>query len=274
MTCTGGTVAVEEDSNNNVTSLTIQNGSLKMNNAVSTSANFNIKKDCSVTLDDVEVTATGSVLFPQGNAANVTVRNSTITTTGVYGIGTNAATVDNYKVVITVENSTINMEASDGDSCGLIINVAGTMNVSDTTVNGQRQAAIVRAGTANFVDCTLNAKPVKLSWVGESMYTGSWGSGDEVPYGALIVGNQTSNSYLADAIVTLENCDLSVAAVSEDEAFKVFAIYAIRLNNDSCKTEITATGINNITGTVLNYLNTATISGVNESVTDTETSEN
>lgn len=266
---------VNKDSQEYVTAdVTIQNGTVEAYNTTYATANFNIAKDSSLTLDNVDVEATGSVLYPQGDAANVTVRNSTITTSGVYGIATNAATTDNHNVVITVENSTINMNASDGDSCGLMINVAGTMNVSDTTVNGQRQAAIVRAGTASFTNCTLNSDPVKLSWVTESMYTGSWGSGDEVPYGALIVGNQTSNSYLADAIVTLENCDLSVAAVTEDDAFKVFAIYAIRLNNDSYKTEITATGINNITGTVLNYQNTATISGVNESVTDTETSEN
>ena len=266
---------VNKDSQEYVTAdVTIQNGTVEAYNTTYATANFNIAKDSSLTLDNVDVEATGSVLYPQGDAANVTVRNSTITTSGVYGIATNAATTDNHNVVITVENSTINMNASDGDSCGLMINVAGTMNVSDTTVNGQRQAAIVRAGTASFTNCTLNSDPVKLSWVTESMYTGSWGSGDEVPYGALIVGNQTSNSYLADAIVTLENCDLSVAAVTEDDAFKVFAIYAIRLNNDSYKTEIKATGINNITGTVLNYQNTATISGVNESVTDTETSEN
>ena len=252
------------------TSLTIRNGKLQLNNATYTTANFAVETGCSLTLENVDVNATGSVLFPSGDAASVTVKNSTITTTGVYGIGTNAADTNNYSVVITVENSTINMEASDGDSCGLIINVAGTMNVSDTTVNGQRQAVIVRAGTASFTNCTLNSKPVKLSWVTGSMYTGSWGSGDEVPYGALIVGNQTSNSYLADAIVTLENCDLSVAAVTEDDTFKVFAIYAIRLNNGSYKTEITATGVNNITGTVLNYNNTATISGVSESDIGTE----
>ena len=255
-------VNVTADQEGTLTSLTIRNGKLQLNNATYTTANFAVETGCSLTLENVDVNAKGSVLFPSGDAASVTVRNSTITTTGVYGIGTNAATTDNYKVVITVENSTINMEASDGDSCGLIINVAGTMNVSDTTVNGQRQAAIVRAGTASFTNCTLNSEPVKLSWVTESMYTGSWGSGDEVPYGALIVGNQTSNSYLADAIVTLENCDLSVAAVTEDDAFKVFAIYAIRLNNDNYKTAITATGENNITGTVLNYSNTATISGL------------
>lgn len=239
-------------SDGNNASLTISNGNLDIKSVKSTISAFNITTGCSMTLDDVEVTATGSVLFPQGDAASVTVRNSTITTSGVYAVGTNAATTDNYKVVITVENSTINMEASDGDSCGLMINVAGTMNVSDTTVNGQRQAVIVRAGTATFTNCTITAQPTKLS-DGEHKFsmidnTHNWGDGNRVAYGALIVGNQTSNSYLADAIVTVTGGSITCnpATGLEDNAY---ALYAVRMNNDY-ETQVSISNTTTVTGVV------------------------
>lgn len=244
-------VVVSASDGNNA-SLTIRNGNLDIKSVISTIGAFNITTGCSMTLDDVEVTATGSVLFPQGDAASVTVRNSTITTSGVYAVGTNAVTVDNYDVVITVKNSTINMNASDSDSCGLMINVAGTMNVSDTTVNGQRQAVIVRAGTATFTNCTITAQPTKLP-DGEHKFsmidaTHNWGDGNRVAYGALIVGNQTSNSYRANAIVTVTGGSITCnpATGLEDNAY---ALYAVRMNNDY-ETQVSISNTTTVTGVV------------------------
>lgn len=263
-------VVVSASDGNNA-SLTIRNGNLDIKSVISTIGAFNITTGCSMTLDDVEVTATGSVLFPQGDAASVTVRNSTITTSGVYAVGTNAVTVDNYDVVITVKNSTINMNASDSDSCGLMINVAGTMNVSDTTVNGQRQAVIVRAGTATFTNCTITAQPTKLP-DGEHKFsmidaTHNWGDGNRVAYGALIVGNQTSNSYRAGAIVTVTGGSITCnpATGLEDNAY---ALYAVRMNNDY-ETQVSISNTTTVTGVVASKKDATgslTLTGITETV--------
>lgn len=253
---------VVESNGETLSNITFKNGNLVLGNTTYTSANINILTGCSITVDTVNVTAKGSVLFPQGDAASVTVKDSTITTTGAYAVSTNAATTDNYNVVINISGTEINMNASNGDSCGLMINVAGTMNVSDTTVNGQRQAAIVRAGTACFDSCALISTPEKLDWVGKNMYSGTWGTGNEVPYGALIAGNQTSNSYLANADVTLIDCTLTTNGGEETGDFQVFAIYALRLNNDTYTTTVTGRGTNTITGRILNYNKTATLTNI------------
>lgn len=87
--------------------LTICNGTVRAKNLPNgTYALFNIKKDSSISLNAVTLDTNGAALFPQGDAASVTVSNSTIKG-GVYAVGTNAAASDNYNVRITLENSTL-----------------------------------------------------------------------------------------------------------------------------------------------------------------------
>ena len=264
------TSVVLEKSGDAATALTIKNGTLNLNNHTGANAAINIKTDSSIVLEDLTVNSTATVLYPQGDAASVTVDNCDITTSGAYAIATNAATVDNYNVVISVSGGSITMEAADNDSAALCLNVAGTMNVTGTAIKGQRQAVIVRAGTATFTGCNISSNSTPLSWVNESMYTGTWGSGNEVPYGALIVGNQTASTYAADANVTLTDCEISATSASEQsDVFKFFAVYAIRQNNDSFKTSITATGTEVITGTVEKLGENVSITGL--TVTGEET---
>lgn len=210
LTVSGANASVVlEKSGDASTALTIKNGTLNLNNNTGANAAINIKTDSSIVLKDLTVNSTATVLYPQGDAASVTVDNCDITTSGAYAIATNSATVDNYNVVISVSGGSITMNAADNDSTALCLNVAGTMNVTGTVITGQRQAVIVRAGTATFTGCTISSNSSPLSWVNESMYTGTWGSGNEVPYGALIVGNQTASTYAADANVTLTDCEIS-----------------------------------------------------------------
>lgn len=261
------TSVVLEKSGDAATALTIKNGTLNLNNHTGANAAINIKTDSSIVLEDLIIESTATVLYPQGDAASVTVDNCNITTSGAYAIATNAATVDNYNVNITVSGSTITMTSQD--SAALCLNVAGTMNVTDTTINGQRQAVIVRAGTAAFTGCTISSNSTPLDWVNESMYTGTWGSGNEVPYGALIVGNQTASTYAADANVTLTGCEISATGTSEQsDVFKFFAVYAIRQNN-SFSTVIKATDTEVITGTVEKLGENVSITGL--TVTGEET---
>ena len=195
-------------------SLTIQNGNLvskPQENPTVTA--FNIQSGSSIKLDNVTYDCTGSALYPQGNAAKVTVIDSTITA-DVYAVATNAGQTDNYDVVIDLKDSTFQArlpsELSKGDSCPVMINIPGKLTMDSCTVIGGRQGVLVRGGTAKIsnTDIQLNATYID----GKDKYLdGNWGSGNEVPMAALVVGNR-SNAYNYPTDCTLSN--VTVTATS------------------------------------------------------------
>ena len=195
-------------------SLTIQNGNLvskPLENPTVTA--FNIQSGSSIKLDNVTYDCTGSALYPQGNAAKVTVIDSTITA-DVYAVATNAGQTDNYDVVIDLKDSTfqarLRSELSKGDSCPVMINIPGKLTMDSCTVIGGRQGVLVRGGTAKIsnTDIQLNATYID----GKDKYLdGNWGSGNEVPMAALVVGNR-SNAYNYPTDCTLSN--VTVTATS------------------------------------------------------------
>ena len=195
-------------------SLTIQNGNLvskPLENPTVTA--FNIQSGSSIKLDNVTYDCTGSALYPQGNAAKVTVIDSTITA-DVYAVATNAGQTDNYDVVIDLKDSTFQArlpsELSKGDSCPVMINIPGKLTMDSCTVIGGRQGVLVRGGTAKIsnTDIQLNATYID----GKDKYLdGNWGSGNEVPMAALVVGTR-SNAYNYPTDCTLSN--VTVTATS------------------------------------------------------------
>ena len=195
-------------------SLTIQNGNLvskPLENPTVTA--FNIQSGSSIKLDNVTYDCTGSALYPQGNAAKVTVIDSTITA-DVYAVATNAGQTDNYDVVIDLKDSTFQArlpsELSKGDSCPVMINIPGKLTMDSCTVIGGRQGVLVRGGTAKIsnTDIQLNATYID----GKDKYLdGNWGSGNEVPMAALVVVNR-SNAYNYPTDCTLSN--VTVTATS------------------------------------------------------------
>lgn len=237
-------------------SVTFKNGILVANNAQATKANIAIESGCSIVLDDVTVTATGTVLYPRGTAAAVTVCDSSITTTGVYAIATNAEAPENGGVVITVENASLTTKATDKDSCALLINVPGTLTVKNAEITGQRQAVVVRSGTASFTDCTITSAFTEMTWKTD-YYTGKWGSGDEVPYGAVVVGKDSTAAYAGDIALNLSGCTISctyVGNVPDTYGRYASAVYAID-NNSADGYDVTIT-VENCTvkaGNVVNY---------------------
>lgn len=195
-------------------SLTIQNGNLVSKHLENpTVTAFNIQSGSSIKLDNVTYDCTGSALYPQGNAAKVTVIDSTITA-DVYAVATNAGQTDNYDVVIDLKDSTFQArlpsELSKGDSCPVMINIPGKLTMDSCTVIGGRQGVLVRGGTAKIsnTDIQLNATYID----GKDKYLdGNWGSGNEVPMAALVVGNR-SNAYNYPTDCTLSN--VTVTATS------------------------------------------------------------
>lgn len=241
--------------------LTIAHGELIANNSTYTKACFSAETDSTITFEDLLVTSTGSVLLPRGDAAEINIIDSNIETTGVYVVGTNAATEDNYGVEINIDHSTLTTKAADGDSCVVMINVAGTLNIKDTDIIGQRQGVIVRAGTATLDNVYIEVDLKYTAGTAHDSNPSGWLSGNEVAYGALIVGNNTKSTYNADAIVKMTGggitCTTSVSALKGHTN----AIYAVRVGGSDNTTSVTLSGTK-VSGQVVNYNKTATITGL------------
>lgn len=189
---------------------TFKNGTLNHVAASTSSASLNAITGGSITLENVTLNSNGAALFARGDAAQVNVVDSLINTTGAYGIGTNAATSDNYNVDINVSGSTITCNSPTNDSVAAFINVPGTMTLVDTIINAERQGIVARGGTVDVRRVEINyefknrALPV--------YHDSAWGSGNELPAAAIVAGNRGSASYDYPTDLVLE--DVTVNTVS------------------------------------------------------------
>ncbi len=231
------------------------------------------------TLDSIYATSNGCAIFPRGDAAEANIINSKVVTTGNYVVGTNAATVDNYNVVITIDDSYL--EAQAVSSAVVCINVAGTLNISDSTIVGSKIGVMVRAGTATITNtniaCTMNESEIDDTMISYTTDPSSWGSGTAVAMGAVVVGNNTASTYAANATVTITDCNLSYTIVDDDTTNDVdysnfaIALYLARLTNTTYQTSVTLSGTNSLTGNVINICGegcTSTLTGYDGTVYD------
>lgn len=194
-------------------------GTLKLSGVSLYNSAINPQKDATVNASNITIDCNGSAFYPQGNAAAVNITNCDVTA-AVYCVATNAGSEDNYGVAITLTNSTFATKEGSTDNCPVMINVPGTLIMDSCRVTGDRQAVLVRAGNAKITDCTIT---LTGQYVDDNGYesTKPWGSGNEVPMAAVVVGSQTS-AYKADAVCTIE--DTTVSAPSDAESPKP-AIY-------------------------------------------------
>lgn len=181
--------------------LTIANGTLERSEMSGAAYSaFSIASNSSFTLDNVTATTNGCLCYPQGDAAEVNIVNSNVSGNG-YVVATNAATVDNYNVEINIENSILN-----ASYCPVLINVPGTLNISNSTITGGSQALVVRAGTASVNDTTL-ATTLGEDDFWTSYDSSNWGNGNAVAMAVITIGNR-NGTYAGDAQVTLDNVKL------------------------------------------------------------------
>ena len=175
-----------------------------------------------LTLDHVTINTTGTAVYPAGDTTEVNIIDSTITG-GTYAVSSNANTQGNYGVVINIKNSTLSTtgyNGNDGDAATVMLNVEGTLNIEDSVINGHRQAVIVRAGTANIKNTTINydgacADVAKY----DDLDNKAWGSGNEVYGAAIVVGNRNpNNSYRANAGLTLDTVTINNTSARPDLA--------------------------------------------------------
>ena len=210
--------------------VTIKNGEMDLQNAQSKGImNIKVRDGETLTIDSVEMTVNGSGIgteYEQENSVQtIVIKNSSIVSTGYYAVATNATTksIKNY---ITIENSEISVSNNENDNCAVCFNTDGKLEIKNSTISGQRQGVMVRAGEAYIEGSTIS---VVSTFTSDKRNTGAWGSGNEVATGALIVGNKNAGGYNATAKVTLKNNTIS-GMNAEGNTAQVYDVYVVDTN--------------------------------------------
>ena len=199
------------------------------------------------TMDGVTVYAPKAlgVVNTNGNVTNATVNvlNSTIVS-GCYCVSTNAAKeVDN---TIAIENCTLQGETP------VMYNVNGSITIKNSKLNGWRQGIMVRGGKATVENCEIvlayNEELGKsfenfANTAAAAKFFG-WGSGNNVPSAAILLGNGTSNAYQYPTTLNMKG-----TKVTASDPFRAV------LERNGGKNVVTYTdgGNNTITGKWLKY---------------------
>ncbi len=174
---------------------------------------FHVHESCSLTLESVTIETDGYAICPTGNAAQLNIVNSTIITNGYGAISTNAGTTNNYYVQISIKDSVITANGSTNNEYGgfaVGINVPGTLNISGSTLTGDRQGLIVRGGTAYVTDTTItctgkyaDANSSVTADSGTYYLNSTWQTITYQPMGAVVLGNRsTSYDYVTNCTLT------------------------------------------------------------------------
>ena len=234
---------------------------LKGNDAYgSTTSVISIAKGTSLNVRNLNVKCDYTAFFPYGDASAVNIYDCDVTANGAYCIGTNAGSEENYGVEINLINSNFTVDNTvditdygiTGDDCAVMINVRGALNIDKCNITGNRQAVVVRAGTANISNSEIT---VTGKYDGNNNYFSGtqWGSGNNLPAGALVAGNYQFDSS-GNATAYFHNADvkiLNTKITSQGATDEFPAIYVDSNGEYSSKVDITGTNTNTVvTGTV------------------------
>ena len=182
--------------------------------------------------DNITATVKGGAVFAgfgsNGEEAvgTMTIKDSKITTEGYYVVSTNASDWQNSKVVINIIDSTLTSTQPDNDSVGIMFNVPGELNVSGSSITADSQGMIIRGGdikaTIKDTEVTITGECSEENAEGYKAYESKdWGSGNNLPMGAFVIGDRSASYEVGLATVVLEK----VTIKAPDGVNKVY-VYA------------------------------------------------
>lgn len=174
----------------------------------------------------------GDAIFISEHSKNgtVTINNSTINAYD-YAISTNASAPNvSENITIIINNSTISAGEIENnryeDATGLLFNVQGNVQITDSEISGTRQGVILRGGNTVISNSTISSgsyTDYKNDGIKETDYTkNNWLTGNAVPLAALVIGNRTPNSYKYPTTVTLDNVTLKTGEKAVRKAMYVY----------------------------------------------------
>lgn len=185
--------------------LTVRNGKIEAQmDTPSALGIFVIPTNTTGTFDGITFNSPGTAFYPQGDAAKLVIKNSTVYSYA-YAVSTNATT--NQTLEIVLENSTFTAEGA-----AVMMNISGNLTVNNCNLTGNTHGLIVRGGTAKVSNSTLtvNYKDADYESWSTKFDNEDWGTGNTLPSAALTIGNKHPSSYQYPTNVTLVNTQLKV----------------------------------------------------------------
>ena len=199
---------------------------------------------------DLESSATGIALFNENT--KLFLENCYVSGAGYYAVCTNASTACEGTAV-DISNSRI---VHTGENAALLFNVNGTLTLTDSYVEGGHQGLIARGGTVSIVNSDICSNGKGDIEGNENILlfhqngTIPWGSGNQVAYAALVIGNAlTGTGYNYDTVVNLDDNSSVSMQINEgvnDGAARIFIASAngysatLNSNNTAYRNEMVA----------------------------------
>lgn len=190
-----------------VNNVTIKNGTL-------IAAGLVVVDGATLTVENVEYNSTLTSFLVLSKNSTLNVVDSTVISKYAYVIGTNASAegedgTGTHGVIINVTGSTLKSDYIDADSGSVTVffNVPGNLNIEDSKIYGVQNAVAVRGGTANISNSMLST-PNGVSLDGTDISV-DWGSGNALPFGTLLVGNNSESAYQYPSNVTVTNTTIT-----------------------------------------------------------------
>lgn len=214
------------ESNNTIAStvsknseVTYKNGTLKANKIPEGHKSVieigNGATNSMVTLENIEFETTGTPIYTSAKGSEINVINSTLIG-GTYALGTNAnqGGAETSPVTINIDGSTLISKGNNYTNTALFINVGADVNVTNSTLQGDRHTVVVRGGDVSLENTTLNYTGYGYTKLSEDdrddLYdTTTWYQGNGVPTAGIFIGNNESNDYSGKSILTLKSITLS-----------------------------------------------------------------
>lgn len=209
-------------------SVTLKNGSIISNYDKGTVNVIDSSYLAAFTLDGVTVSNSSiSTVNPItgiycSSTTETKILNSTInikgsSNLGAYGIGTN--NLDGENKTITIDNTKVTVTSDDFDNTAFLGNTEGIkVVVKNSTFTADRQAVIARTGNWDISGSTfvstgkwLDAEANVTTNTKYKTTAGSWGTGNEVVSGGLILGDESTSAYNTPVVATLKNNKFTVA---------------------------------------------------------------
>ena len=189
--------------------LNIKNGNLIYNGETSGKYVFYLASFGNLSLNNVTLDG-GNVdysIYPGGDGSYININHSNISNS-ICGIATNASGYESNNIKISITNSSF-----DCTETAVWINVPGSVEICNSNLEAGLQALMVRGGTVNvknskitLTDC-INEIDTSAK---ESRYMGiSWRDGNNIPVGAIVLGDYNSGSYNYTASCSLYNTNIS-----------------------------------------------------------------
>lgn len=196
--------------------ITFTNGKVVYSAVQSKDANlFNVADVTKFVLDGVTLSVENQLhglsdVIHCSNTSNVEILNSTINAKAVYAIGMN--NTEGANATIKIVDSSITTTTEEKDNTAFLGNVEGmNVEITNSTFKADRQAVIARCGTWVIKNSTFETTEEFLN-VEKNVTTNNgyladsnWRFGNEVPVGAVVIGDKNTSAYKEKVTVTVDS---------------------------------------------------------------------